>query len=151
MRKVISAGGLIIEGRHLLATMHQDGHCGFAKGHVESGETIEQAAIREVREEAGLEAEIVRYVGRVTRPAVEDDGEMVEKDIEIFLMRATGKAATPPEEETVWIDVAEVLDWPWRPQELAFLQQHLSALVDVAPSENAVADGQKYQRGGEQY
>jgi 8-oxo-dGTP pyrophosphatase MutT (NUDIX family) len=33
------------------------------KGHIEPGESVEQAALREVREEAGIEAEIVAPIG----------------------------------------------------------------------------------------
>lgn len=33
------------------------------KGHIEPGESAEQAALREVREEAGIEAEIVALIG----------------------------------------------------------------------------------------
>ena len=35
------------------------------KGHIEPGETPEQTARREVQEEAGVEAEIVRAIGRL--------------------------------------------------------------------------------------
>jgi 8-oxo-dGTP pyrophosphatase MutT (NUDIX family) len=35
----------------------------FSKGHIESGETAEDAALREVREEAGVEGDLIAYVG----------------------------------------------------------------------------------------
>lgn len=36
-----------------------DGHCGFPKGHIELGETEIQAALREVKEETGITANIL--------------------------------------------------------------------------------------------
>lgn len=140
MRKVVSAGGFLFDGRRLLVARHPDGRLGFIKGHVEDGETLEQAAVREVREESGYHTEIIRYVGRVTRPALEDSGERVMKDIEMFLMRITGKSDTVPEEETAWLSVEQVLQGSWFPQELAFLQEHLLSLVNVAADKDAVAD-----------
>lgn len=147
MRKVVSAGGLVFDNGRMLVVKHSDGFFGLVKGHVEDGETLEQAAIREVREESGYESEIVRYVGRVTRPSVEDSGERAMKDIEMFLMRITGRADTTPEEEVAWLPVAEALRGKWWPQDLAFLQAHLSTLEDVAFDEDAVAQGQQDERG----
>ena len=36
-----------------------DGHCGFPKGHIESGETEIQAALREIKEGTGIAADIL--------------------------------------------------------------------------------------------
>lgn len=36
-----------------------DGHCGFPKGHIELGETEIQAALREIKEETGITANIL--------------------------------------------------------------------------------------------
>jgi 8-oxo-dGTP pyrophosphatase MutT (NUDIX family) len=38
-------------------------HWVLPKGHVEPGETLEQTAVREVREEAGVDAEVVGPIG----------------------------------------------------------------------------------------
>ena len=61
-KRVDSAGAFIFRngsnGRELLMV---EGRCGWAlpKGHIEYGETPEEAAIREVKEETGIEAEII--------------------------------------------------------------------------------------------
>lgn len=44
--------------KYLLIT-NNSGHIGFPKGHVEFGENEEQTAVREVREETGLRAELI--------------------------------------------------------------------------------------------
>ncbi len=68
-RVVVQAGGIVVrrQGRRLrvLIVRSSDGlNWLFPKGHVERGETAERAAVREVREEAGVKASVVRFAGR---------------------------------------------------------------------------------------
>ncbi len=71
------AGGIVMgsEGevrQYLLVQSSTDpSHWVFPKGHIEPGESPETAALREVREEAGVEAEILSVLGesKFTREA----------------------------------------------------------------------------------
>jgi len=62
------AGILVVRDGKVLLTrrsiMPRSGYWAFPGGFVERGETIEQAALRETREEVGLEAQITGIVGR---------------------------------------------------------------------------------------
>ena len=62
---------------------------GLPKGEIEPDETAEQAAVREVREEAGLEAEIEASLGDI-RYFYVWEGVRIRKAVRFFLMRATG-------------------------------------------------------------
>jgi 8-oxo-dGTP pyrophosphatase MutT (NUDIX family) len=62
---------------------------GLPKGAIEQGETNEDAAVREVREETGLEAEIESSLGDIKYFYVWE-GARVRKTVHFFLMRATG-------------------------------------------------------------
>jgi diadenosine hexaphosphate hydrolase (ATP-forming) len=67
----------------------------FPKGHVEPGETSEQAAVREVREEAGVRARILEPLDRIVLP----EGEVL-----LYLMRYEGDAEGAEGREVVWCD-----------------------------------------------
>ena len=71
--KTIEQAGAVVLRRHkgshhvLLITSKRDAdHWLFPKGHVERGETLEEAALREAEEEAGVRGRIVRRAGEIT-------------------------------------------------------------------------------------
>ena len=95
----------------VLVTQHSK-HKGwdFPKGHVELGETSEQAAIREVAEETGVKAEILEKVGK-TEYFYWESGEKVLKTVVFFLMKfvADGSVTTPEEVSgIVWLPADQV-------------------------------------------
>ncbi len=56
---VPGAGGVVFGPEGVLLIRYRSGAWAFPKGHVEPGERLEQTAVREVREEGGVEARIV--------------------------------------------------------------------------------------------
>ena len=96
-RREVSAGGVVYrrEGEALevlLAarrTRRGDLAWGLAKGGIELDESIEDAAVREVREETGIDAEIEDSLGETRYFYVWDDVR-VRKVVHFFLMRAVG-------------------------------------------------------------
>ena len=59
----ISSGGVVFYANQVLILQYKDGTWTFPKGHVEAGETEQQAARREVLEEAGVSAQILEQLG----------------------------------------------------------------------------------------
>jgi ADP-ribose pyrophosphatase YjhB (NUDIX family) len=59
------------------------------KGHVEPGETAEQAAVREIAEETGISGEILGSLGTIDFWFIAD-GRRIHKTVHHFLLRAVG-------------------------------------------------------------
>jgi 8-oxo-dGTP pyrophosphatase MutT (NUDIX family) len=64
-QEVQEAGSIILHGGNAVLRRTADGHWVFPKGHIEVGESPEEAAVREAAEETGLGVEIVRPVGEI--------------------------------------------------------------------------------------
>ena len=96
-RTEVSAGGVVYRRQDddvevILAarrTRRGDLAWGLAKGGIEAEESPEQAAVREVREETGIEAEIEASLGETRYFYVWEDVR-IRKTVHFFLMRATG-------------------------------------------------------------
>jgi 8-oxo-dGTP pyrophosphatase MutT (NUDIX family) len=79
------------------------------KGHLDRGESAQQAAQREVREETGVQAELVGDLGEV-RYWYRRDGRAVPKSVRFFLFRyVSGDTADHDEEVEVarWMKLGE--------------------------------------------
>ena len=75
----------------------------FPKGHIEAGETAAQAAIRELREEAGVTGDIVRSLGTLEFRSGDED-----VSTEYFLVRARTVTRESPEgRERRWCTLEE--------------------------------------------
>ena len=105
-RSEVSAGGVVYrrsdEGVEVVLaarrTRRGDLAWGLPKGLVEPDETPEQAAVREVREETGLEADVDVSLGEI-RYFYVWEGIRVRKAVHFFLMRATGGDASQHDDE----------------------------------------------------
>ena len=57
-----SAGFILFRDGKFLFLVHREGHLDFPKGHVEKGESLLEAALRETEEETGLGREMIRPI-----------------------------------------------------------------------------------------
>jgi 8-oxo-dGTP pyrophosphatase MutT (NUDIX family) len=113
MIREFSAGGLVIRnlrGRpHVAVVRVRDQILALPKGHPEEGESAQDAALREVREETGLEATPVEKLGDV-RYWYARDGDRVLKIVSFFLLRyRSGRLEDHDHEveEALWIPLEE--------------------------------------------
>ncbi|MCF6462437.1 NUDIX hydrolase [Clostridium sp. Cult1] len=100
MVEEVSAGGVVIFGNAILLLKKFNGDWVLPKGRVEKGENIREAAIREVMEESGVKAEIIKYIGMVhyTYKNIKED-ETVFKTVHWYLMKANSMESVPQKKE----------------------------------------------------
>ena len=110
-----SAGGLVVdeEGRVLLIRardLRNRPVWTLPKGTLAAGETSEQAALREVREETGYQCQVVRELEAVTY-WFQRGGRQIKKTVRWFLMHPLEKVGDHDHEvdEVAWADRAEAL------------------------------------------
>ena len=91
----------------LLMKRSDNGHWGLPGGYVEPGESVTEAAAREVAEETGVVSEIGRLVGVYSRPETQvieyDDGARVQAINLCFEAYAVGAGTITTPEETLEI------------------------------------------------
>jgi ADP-ribose pyrophosphatase YjhB (NUDIX family) len=115
---VPSANTVVINdvGEILLVRRADNGNWALPGGAVELGESLAQAAVRETREESGVDCEITGIAGIYTDPGhvilYTSNGEVRQECSIVLIARATGGRPTPSNEtsEVRWIPLAEVGD-----------------------------------------
>ena len=115
MIKEISSGGVVVFGNTILLLKKYNGDWVLPKGRVEEGESTKQAALREVLEESGVKAEILKYIGMAhyTFKNLKED-EMVYKTVHWYLMKTNCMDCTPQKKEgfvdAVFVHIDKVKD-----------------------------------------
>lgn len=102
MSEAVSCGGVVIfRGKILVLykNMHKK-YEGFVlpKGTVEEGESHEETALREVMEEASVNARIIKYIGS-SRYTFSVRDEEIKKEVHWYLMTADSYDSKPQKEE----------------------------------------------------
>jgi ADP-ribose pyrophosphatase YjhB (NUDIX family) len=137
----VSAGGLVVDraaDRPLAALIARHDRRGrlvwsLPKGHVEAGESFEDAAVREVEEETGIRGRLLAPLGAIDFWFVADD-RRVHKTVHHFLLEAQDGALSDADVEVVevaWVPLEEV------PARLAYaderrLAERAATLLDTA-------------------
>ncbi|MBB4687263.1 NUDIX hydrolase [Amycolatopsis jiangsuensis] len=111
-----SAGGLVLDAdrEHAVLIGRLDRHgrllWSLPKGHIEDGETVEQTAVREVKEETGISARVLRPLGTIDYWFVAQQ-RRVHKTVHHFLLESTGGALSDEDvevTEVAWVRLAEL-------------------------------------------
>lgn len=102
MAEAISCGGVVIfRGKILI--LYKNFRCRYEgwvlpKGTVEQGEQFEETALREVREETGVNASIIKYIGKSEYTFRVLQGT-VDKEVHWYLMASDSYYSKPQREE----------------------------------------------------
>jgi 8-oxo-dGTP pyrophosphatase MutT (NUDIX family) len=133
-----SAGGAVIsvrDGAAYVAMIATRGRTrwGLPKGAVSQGETSEQAALREVLEETGLEAEIVKPLDTIEYFFRAGD-TLIHKKVDFYLMAHRGGTMTPQLSEVddvEWVELSAAIERASFPSEKKLLE---AAQHELEPS-----------------
>jgi 8-oxo-dGTP pyrophosphatase MutT (NUDIX family) len=150
----ISAGGVAVRrmrGRWWLAAIRPRGRppgtWALPKGQLDPGEPAAAAALREVREETGLEARLDRKLGDV-RYVYARDGRRIFKVVSFFLVRPVrGRLGDLPAgmelevAEARWLPLDEAARVLAYPSEREMAAEAAAALAAAAPREMGQSPG----------
>ena len=111
-----SAGGLVVDAARtsaaLIGRLDRRGRLlwSLPKGHIEAGETAEQAAVREVEEETGILARVQAELGSIDYWFVAED-RRVHKTVHHYLLTALGGELSDADvevTEVAWVPLREL-------------------------------------------
>ena len=108
---VVDLGGEVPKGA-LIGRTDRQGRLlwSLPKGHIEEGETAEQAALREVREETGIDGEILGELGTIDFWFVAD-GRRIHKTVRHYLMRRVSGELSDADievDEVAWVPLPDI-------------------------------------------
>ncbi|MGC4960771.1 NUDIX domain-containing protein [Gordonia sp. DT218] len=150
-----SAGGLVISDLDLpvdelcaalIGRMDRRGRMMWSlpKGHIETGETAEQTAIREVAEETGINGTVVAPLGKIDYWFV-SEGRRIHKTVHHYLLRSIGGELSDADyevSEVAWVPLAEL------PRKLTYSDERRLArmargvIADLAADPNRLAQSE---------
>jgi len=120
LRKVeeTSAGGLVVDRTEgtprvaLIGRLDRRGRLlwSLPKGHVEAGETHEDAAVREVEEETGIKGRVLAALGTIDYWFVAED-RRIHKTVHHYLLEAAGGELSDDDvevDEVAWVPLSEL-------------------------------------------
>ena len=129
MTMTSSAGAVVIGPGNKIVVVNQfNDSWSLPKGHIDEGEDEEQAAVREVYEESGLQdITIIDKLGEYQRPRTGKGGVGLDmlniKHLTIFLAitnQETLKPIDPDNPEAIWLSISEVADKLTNPYDKQF-------------------------------
>lgn len=115
IKKVQSAGGIIFKEELVLLIRSKSSNIfSIPKGKAEPNESLEETALREVREETGYDTKIVSKIGSINFD-FEKDGEMRNKTVTCFKLEILDDSDPKPnlqegeDFENIWVTPNEAV------------------------------------------
>jgi 8-oxo-dGTP pyrophosphatase MutT (NUDIX family) len=137
-----SAGGVAFrsqgDGFDIAIIRTHEGRWQLPKGWIEHGEPAEQTAVREVREEAGIDAEVVAPLGTIEywyRSTYDPEPARVHKFVHVFLLRYLRGSTDDHDDEVTearWAPIDDALDMLSHKDERDMVKRARELLAEAA-------------------
>lgn len=143
-----SAGGLVVDAarEHAVLIGRLDRHgkllWSLPKGHIEDGETVEQTALREVKEETGISARVLLPLGTIDYWFVAER-RRVHKTVHHFLLEAVGGELSDEDvevTEVAWVPVEQLENRLAYTDERALVRKARELFADEEPATEGVGE-----------
>lgn len=127
MEKIVAAGGLVYTPQKTVLLIFRRGKWDLPKGKLDEGESLETCAVREVKEETGLDKATIEKSLTITWHTYQQDGKLVLKESHWYLMQTPAEVELTPQHDE---DIESCI---WAP--LEDLQQYMQnthpSILDV--------------------
>jgi ADP-ribose pyrophosphatase YjhB (NUDIX family) len=142
--RATSAGGVVhrtADGRVEIVLVHrrQPNLWALPKGTPNAGETLEETALRETREETGLQVEIEAPIRAISYVFVRGRTRF-HKSVHFYLMRPLGGALEDHDhefDEVAWVEVDEAMELMTHATERAVVEEAIQLLPAVGATRTA--------------
>lgn len=129
-KRIILSGSAIIEnGKLLLLYKTKHNHYEFVGGKVEKGESLEETALRETKEEIGCDVELIKYLIAIE---FEKDGrKFISHKFLAKIINGEPKANEPEYREVFWLTIKDYKNYSLAPNVIKFCEKYLNNKLDV--------------------
>ena len=134
MKKEKSCGAVVVKKENnkymVLLLKHLQGHISFPKGHMEKGETCQQTALREIKEETNLD---VNFFTDFRKVITYSPSNQVVKDVVYYLAQPINDKVVVQEDEIetfMWVELRDGLEVVTYDNDKQVLQAVISYIYD---------------------
>jgi 8-oxo-dGTP diphosphatase len=126
MRPEVCVGAVVVDDEHLLLVRRGRGAAAgtwsVPGGRIEAGETVQEAVVRELHEETGIEGVCGALIGWAEQ--IDDEHHAVILDFAVSVLEATAPVAGDDAAEARWVPLWDVAEMNLAPGLAEFLHDH---------------------------